>query len=182
MRTIVFVLLLFTAARAQDERSQVTLAVGDAIQLAAPADERSTALSLGGSYSFRLLRHLALEAGVETAIHPTGPIRGAHYDIQPSDLFTWVQFGPRLILPLWDGRMELSAGAGGAYEHYAVGNASGFLFPRSGWGGNFSAGAAVAIDHGRHFWIGTTPRWFLVNAGYAHDRWFVAGGEISVRF
>jgi len=30
------------------------------------------------------------------------------------------------------GASALSAGAGGAYENYSIGNASGFLFPRSG--------------------------------------------------
>jgi hypothetical protein len=170
-------------AHAQSERSEVTFSGGTAIQFDVPLSSTATPVSLGGTYSYRLYRHLALEAGVLTAIHPTGPIRGYNYDIDPKDLFTWVQFGPRVVLPVWEGRLELSAGAGGAYENYSIGSdASGFLSPRSGWGGNFSAGAAVALDHGRHFWLGTTPRWILVNTGAAHDRWFVAGGEFSFRF
>jgi hypothetical protein len=40
----------------------------------------------------------------------------------------------------------------------------------------------MALDHRRHFWLGTTPRWTLVNAGGAHDRWFVVGGDFSFRF
>jgi hypothetical protein len=169
-------------AHAQSGRSEVTFSGGTAIQFDVPFSETATPVSLGGAYSYRLFRHLALEAGVLTAIHPTGPIRGANYDITPNDLFTWVQFGPRAILPVWEGRLELSAGAGGAYENYSISSASGFLSPRSGWGGNFSAGAAVPLDHGRHFWLGTAPRLILVNANGVRDRWFVAGGEFSFRF
>ncbi len=170
-------------AHAQSERSEVTFSGGTAIQFNVPLSETATPVSLGGAYSYRPFRHLALEAGVLTAIHPAGVIRQDAYAFYPKDLFTWVQFGPRVILPVWEGRLELSAGAGGAYENYSASkDAFGYLFPRSGWGGNFSAGAAVALDHGRHFWLGTTPRWMLVNAGAMHDRWFIAGGEFSFRF
>ncbi len=169
-----------TIAVAQSERSQVTFSGGEAVEVGRFGG--ATAVSLGGSYSFRVLRLLGIEAGVLTALDPTGILRGANYSFDAKDRFTWVQFGPRLILPLWDGRMEVSAGAGGAYENYSIGNASGFLLPRSGWGGNLSAGAAVALDHRGHLWLGMTPRWFLVNAGEAHDRWFIAAGECGFRF
>jgi len=179
MRTIVFVLFLTTTlALAQDERSQVTFSGGEAVDVGRFGT--SAAVSLGGSYSYRLFRHLGLEAGALTAIHPAGVIRQDFYTFYPKDLFTWVQFGPRLILPVWEGRLELSAGAGGVYENYS--DASGLLSPRSGWGGNFSAGVAVALDHGRHFWLGMTPRWIVVTAVEAHDRWFIGAGEFSFRF
>lgn len=172
--------LTASVALAQPERSQVTFSGGEAVDVGRFGG--ATAVSLGGSYSFRVFRLLGIEAGVLTALDPTGMLRGANYSFDAKDRFTWVQFGPRLILPLWDGRMEVSAGAGGAYENYSIGNAAGFLLPRSGWGGNFSGGAAVALDHGRHFWLGTTPRWFLVTSGQQHDRWFVGAGEFSFRF
>jgi len=167
-------------AHAQSEHSQVTFSGETAIQFNVPLSETATPVSLGGAYSYRVFRHLALEAGMLTAIHAAGAIHQDAYAFYPKDLFTWVQFGPRVILPVREGRLELSAGAGGTYENYS--DASGLLSSRSGWGGNFSVGAAVALDHGRHFWLGTTPRWILVNAGAAHDRRFVAGGEFSFQF
>ncbi len=141
-------------------------------------------MSLGGTYGYRLLRYLGFEAGVLTAIHPTGIIRGANFSIDPKDDFTWVHFGPRFILPLWGGRLELSAGAGGTYERYSVGhqNTAIGLAPRSGWGGNLSVGAAMALDRGRRFWLGSTPRWMLINTNSTHDRWFVVTGDVSFRF
>lgn len=42
------------------------------------------------------------------------------------------------------------------------------------------AGAAVAVDPARHFWLSVTPRWFFTNS--YHDRWFVLTGNIGFRF
>lgn len=69
-------------------------------------------LSFGGSYSDRLFAHLGLEAGGLTALDPTGIVSVANYSIDVKDRYTWVRFGPRFILPLRDGRLKLSAGAG----------------------------------------------------------------------
>ncbi len=170
------------AALAQDGRSQVTFSGGDAVDVGRFGT--STALSFGGSYRYRLFRYLGLEAGVLTALDPTGVIRSENFSIDVKDRLTWVQFGPRVILPLWDGRLELSAGAGGVYENYSPGANSpiGTVASRTGWGGNFSGGAAIALDPGRHFWLGMTPRYIVVSASEAHDRWFIAAGELSFRF
>ena len=183
MRTIVLVCFFtISLVRAQDERSQMTFSGGEAVDVGRFGT--SLALSFGGSYSYRLFPHLGLEAGVLTALDPTGIIRGENFTIDVKDRFTWVQFGPRFILPLWDGRLELSVGAGGVYENYSPGSnfPSGNAPTRTGWGGNFSGGAAIALDPGRHFWLGMTPRWILVKAAEAHDRWFIAAGELSFRF
>jgi len=126
-----------------------------------------------------------LEAGLTTALYSV-EIRGASYDYKSDNRFFWIPFGVRGILPLRDGRFELSLGGGGVYEKFSVSSpaASVFLVDRSGWGGQFTAGAKMAIDHGRHFWIGATPRVFFANTegGYRHDRWFVVSGDVSFRF
>lgn len=80
----------------------------------------------------------------------------------------------------------LSAG-GGLYEKYTVSDASrAYAFsPRDGWGGYFVAGAAIALDRNRHFWIGASPRLYLANTGFQgnnKDRWFVITGDLSFRF
>jgi hypothetical protein len=96
----------------------------------------------------------------------------------------WVPFGIRFIAPRYLGRIEFSGGGGGLYEKYSVSNPnSGFgLASRHGWGGYFVGSASVALDARKHFWLGATPRWFVVNPPYARDRWFQISGEFSVRF
>jgi hypothetical protein len=169
-------------SHARSEHSAVTFGGTSAVPLDVPSGYRSTALRLGGKYRHRLYRHLGLAAGVLTPIHRSGPIRGANYTINPKDLFPWVQFGPRAIPPFWEGRLELSAGAGGAYENVSIGNASGLFFPAAEGEAISPRGRPWALDDRRHFWIGTTPRSMLVNAGGAHDRWFVVGSDFSFRF
>jgi hypothetical protein len=142
-------------------------------------------VSLGGTYGFRFRRWLALEGGVLTANNPTGVINSEFGYFNIRDRYTWVPFGARFILPLRHDRFEISAGGGGVYERYTVGNTQipDGPAPYSGWGGYFKAKAAVALDPGRHFWLGATPQLFLVNAsGGVRDRWFVLTGDVSFRF
>lgn len=169
-----------------DFRNSFTFSGGYARDVNASCCQTNTAVSLGASYGYRVLPNLQAEAGVATALSPTPEIRGANYDIKPDDRFIWVPFGVRGILPVKHGRVELSVGAGGLHEKYSVSNPSTNvgLVSRDGWGGYFAGGVAVALDRGRHFWLGVSPRWYLANAnsGYAHDRWFVVAGDLGFRF
>src|ERR1017187_7202307 len=109
--------LPFLAYGQSFERNEFTFNGGYGWQAGIPTGSpRDTAVCLGGTYSFRLRRWLALEGGVLTAINPTGVINSefGYFDIH--DRFTWVPFGVRFILPLRHDRFELSAGGGGAYE------------------------------------------------------------------
>ncbi len=184
MKMLFAVFTFVLCANAQSSmRNNVAFHVGQARDVGEHWGPANTALSLGATYGYRPIPNLQIEAGVITAIHPSPEIRGAHYDVVPNDLFTWVPFGLRGILPLRGGRFELSAAAGGLYERYSVGNlntATGPL-PRTGWGGYFGLGAAVAIDRGRHLWLGTSPRLFMANSE-ARDRWVAIGGEVGFRF
>ncbi len=146
--------------------------------------EKDTAGGFGLSYGYRLHPHVEAEAGVFTALQPAGVIRGAHYYLDPDDRFIWVPFGIRFVAPLYLERIEFSAGGGGLYEKYSVGNPNIALGPqpRDGWGGYFVGSASVALDRGNRFWLGATPRFFLANADGRHDRWFQISGEFSVRF
>jgi hypothetical protein len=187
MKTILLLLALELIANAQsDPRNIVTFSGGYARDVHSSCCQTDTATSLGVTYGRRFFRYLEAEAGVTAALHPAGEFRGATYDIKPDDRFIWVPFGVRGILPLRSSRIELSAGGGGLYEKYSVSNPNSAvgLLSRDGWGGYFVAGAAVAIDRGRHFWLGTSPRWFLANTdrGYTHDRWFLVTGDFSFRF
>ena len=176
--------LPFLACGQSFRRNEFTFNGGSAWQTNAPPGFSDTAVSLGGTYSFHLRPWLALEAGVLTAIDPTGVVGSSAGFFDVHDRFTWVPFGPRFILPLRHDRFELFAGAGGAYERYTVGNpAPGFNgSPYSAWGGYFKAGAAVGLDPGRHIWLGVTPRLMVIDRTYERDRWFVLTGDLSFRF
>ena len=143
---------------------------------------RETATGLGISYGHRFRSWIEAEAGLFTALDPTG-VQCASFGCRDAgDHYYWVPFGVRFIAPLYRRRIELSAGGGGLYEKYSgdllgVGPVS-----RSGGSGYFIASAAFALDRGRHFWVGATPRWFLANASYARDRWLQISAEISFRF
>jgi len=187
MRRIAFLScwLPFLAYGQSFERHEFTFNGGSGWVTNAPSGSSGdTAVSLGGTYSFHLRRWLALEAGVLTAIDPTGVVGSAAGFFDVHDRYTWIPFGPRVILPLRHDRFELSAGAGGTYEKYTVGNPSPGFFgsPYSAWGGYFKAGPAAALDPGRHIWLGVTPRLIVINRTYQRDRWFVLTGDIGFRF
>jgi hypothetical protein len=127
-----------------------------------------------------------LEAGVDTALSLGTEARGANYDFKAGDRFLWALFGFKGVLPLRRDRVEVSAGAGGAYEKYSVGHPAEFVgfVSRDGWGGYASVGAAIALDGRRHFWLETSPHLFFANAnrGYSHDRWLVLNVGLGLRF
>ena len=143
---------------------------------------RETATGLGISYGHRFRRWIEAEIGLFTALDPTGVQCASFGCRDASDHYYWVPFGVRFIAPLYRRRIEISGGGGGLYEKYSgdflgVGPVS-----RTGGGGYFIASAAFALDRGRHFWVGATPRWFLANPSYARDRWLQTSAEISFRF
>lgn len=147
------------------------------------SNPRSTATGLGLSYGRRFHRYFEAEAGLFTALDPTGNVCESFGCEDVDDRFYWIPFGVRFVAPLERGRIELSAGGGGLYEKYTAGESpTGAPVPRDGWGGYFVGSTALSLDHARRFWLGVTPRWFLANPPYARDRWFQIAGEISVRF
>jgi hypothetical protein len=142
-----------------------------------------SAPSLALTYDYRLFPHVDLEAGVDTTLSLGTEARGANYDYKADDRFLWVPFGLKGVLPLRSGRVEVTAGAGGLYEKYLVGDNSGFFQSRDSWGGYASIGVAVALDGRRHFWVGASPQLFFANSGSGYkDRWFVLNVGLGFRF
>jgi hypothetical protein len=179
------VLLTTTGAAAQSlPRHRLGFGGGWSREFAGYSYPKDTATGLGLSYGYRVLRFLEAEAGVFAALQPTPDIRGANYFLDPDDRFLWVPFGVRFLAPLYLRRIEFAAGGGGLYEKYSVSNPSpGFgVQPHSGLGGYFVGSASIALDRGKHFWLGAAPRWFLANPPYRRDRWFQILAEFSVRF
>ncbi len=105
-------------------------------------------------------------------LNPTPEIRGAFYDIQPRARFWWVPLGLRGVLPVRRGRIESWLGAGGLFEQYQVSNPHPEvgLVSHRGFGGYVAGGAAIAVDKGRHVWVGASPHLFLANGSYVRDR------------
>ncbi len=137
----------------------VTFSAGYAYNVNAFCCQTDAAVSFGGTFGRRVFRYLEAEAGVGVAPNIAQKIRGAKYDIKPDDRLIWMPFGVRGILSLWRDRVELSSGGGGLFEKYSVSNPNpGFgLLSHTGWGGYLAGGAAVALDHRGHFWLGSTP-------------------------
>jgi hypothetical protein len=175
-----------TALSQSTPANTITGSVGYARQLnATGCCQTDTAVSFGVTYGRRILPFLEAEAGVTVAANPTPEIRGENYDIMPDNRFIWIPFGVRGILPLGEGRMELSAGGGGLIDKYSVSNPNPAvgLLSHSGVGGYFVGGAAMAITRSRRFWVGASTHFYLANIGEAtHDRWMTVGGEFSYRF
>jgi hypothetical protein len=183
MRLLLLTSLLGTLAYAQsDLRNSVTFGAGYGRDVNAACCQTDTAVSLDVTYGYRIWPFLQVEAGLATALNPVGGFRGANYDVQPDNRFIWVPFGVRGILPLHSDRVELSLVAGGLYEKFTIAPNPPGVMSRGGWGESFGAGAAVALDHGRHFWLGASPRFYLANTGGQNDRWFVITGDFSFRF
>jgi len=181
---ILFFALLEAVAAQSFWRNQVTFGGGWARQLNTPSYNAETATALEATYSYAVTPYIRLEAGVATALHPTPDVCGSFGCYQVDDRFLWAPFGVRFALPLWRRRLELSAGGGGLYEKYSVGNDTPFGFQSvDGWGGYFVGGAAVALDRRHRWWLGASPRWVLANpAEGRHDRWFLIPLEIGWRF
>lgn len=147
-----------------------------------------------GSYEYRFRKHWAMEFGVDTT-HvrsqtetltttevPGSTVLGGATTLTytysysygtRSALATTMPFGFRGILPLGQGKLELFAGGGGTY----LWNPS----TSDGWGWQANAGARVAIDKQRRFWLGTTGRYTHANSAYP-SQWIVWSADLGFRF
>jgi hypothetical protein len=182
---VLFFAILTSAFAQSGLHHSVTFGAWAAVSAQTNCCQSDTAASFGVTYGYRLLPFLQFEGGLTTAANTEPEFRGANYQIHPHDRYVWAPFGVRGILPVGE-RVELSAVGGGLFEHYSA-DSSGLAFglvDRHGWGCHAGVSAAVALDRGRHFWLGGSPRFFFANAnhGYSHDRWFVLAGELSFRF
>ncbi len=186
MRVLVSLLLLVCGAAAQSApQNRLTFSGGWTRQVGGFAfEEKQTATGWGLSYGYRIHEYIEPEAGLFTALDPTGNVCGHAGCVDVGDRFYWIPFGVRFIAPLYLGRIEFSGGGGGLYERYTVGTptTAGGPLPRQGWGGYFVGSAAAALDRSRHLWLGAAPRLFLANPPFARDRWFQLSAEFSVRF
>ena len=165
------------------QKNRISVSGGWSRQMFGDPYDHETAPLVGLSYGYRPLKFMEFEAGVDVALQPRREMCTQYGCYDPNDRYIRVPFGVRFIAPLVAGRVELSAGGGGLYQKYSVSNPSKFgTSSRSNWGGYFSAGAAVALDHRHRFWVGATPRVILANPPHTSNRWFTITGDLSFRF
>jgi hypothetical protein len=156
---------------AQDARgtSTVTFGVGGGWAV-------SSELGLGGgpqfdgTYEFRILKYLALDASVNTTVSTIPQtLNSAGFYSRTEN----AAFGFRGILPLAKGRTELFAGVDGAYlRDFQLASAMA-IEPEFGF--------RVAVDKQKHFWLGGTAR-FVQNFGIPEGEWFTCTADIGFRF
>jgi hypothetical protein len=185
MRLTIFFLLLARGVIAEwVPQNRVTFSGGWSREVGGYSISKRTAAGLGLSYGYRAHKYIDAESGVFTALQPSFDIRTTGSFVNLDDRFIWVPFGVRFVAPLYLNRIEFSGGGGGLYQRYAVSNPNPALSISSynAWGGYFVGSTAVALDKGRHVWLGITPRLFMANPAYARDRWFKLSGEASFRF
>ena len=88
---------------------------------------------------------------------------------------TLVPFGFKGILPVASGRLELFGGFGGAYAWN-----SDYSQYRDALLTQSSVGARLALDHGCHFWLGTTLRAYF-NYGATKQVWSPFALDLGIR-
>jgi hypothetical protein len=115
-------------------------------------------------YSYRPVRWLALEAGMEQIFRPIGSSICCRYQSTAADDLFLVPFGVRYVWAPATGRLRLSAGGGGAYFNHAIGNeiSAYDLVSLSAWGGQFVAGGDYALTRSGRFRAGLTVRYYYV--------------------
>jgi|SRR5439155_36421 len=137
MGVFVLLLLIVSGATAQSvPGNRLTFSGGWSRQVGGYFFQaKQTATGLGLSWGYRAHRYIEPEAGLFTALNPTGEICGRFGCVDVNDHFFWIPFGVRFVAPPYLGRIEFSGGGGGLYERYTVGTPapSGGPAPRHGW-------------------------------------------------
>jgi hypothetical protein len=96
---------------------------------------------------------------------------------------TFLPFGVRGILPISNQRVELYAGAGGAYVWHGLGVLPTYFGEGlNQWLWQVNAGARVAFTHSHRYWLGITTRYYRDGLGSNKQQYLACTGEFSVRF
>lgn len=135
-------------------------------------------------YSYRPLRWLALEAGLDQVVHPIGFV-GGKFSFSANDQLYLVPFGVRLVWGPARGRVRLTAGGGGAYLNHNFGTEAldQGLTDAAGWGRTAVASADYALTRSGRLRAGLTGRYYYVKvASQVTARIFTIGPEFTFSF
>jgi hypothetical protein len=156
------------------------------------------------NYGYRVLKNVQADVGLDTVFGAAGVREFLATQLGYVRIrdFQWLfPFGGRMVLPLKDGRLLLSAGGGGAYMRYSErlqqpSSYYKFACPgcnsRSGWGNYALVAGSVALDHYQRFRLGVTSRLYrghtdgaslgAVPAEETLDRWINLFVDFTVTF
>jgi hypothetical protein len=192
----------------------VSIGGGAAVAGADLRSNMSSAFLLRTSYAWRFHRFFQAETGLDASFGSAGIDRREHSavgNIKITDSEYFVPFGASAVLPLAKGRLELTAGGGGAYLYYneeaGVPEGVNVYCPyggcsvtvdcpscksRGGWGYYGSGSVAFPLDRRRRVWLNFTCRYFrgatsgqslgAVQAGKTLDQWLAPTIGVSGRF
>lgn len=167
-----------------------------------PFFDESFGLNLG--YGYRFHEYFQADIGFETLFGAAGVrdfYRTEFGELRIKDYQFLVPLGGRVVAPIARGRLQFSAGGGGAYMRYQerIRQPSNFFRidcpvcgSRSGWGYYGLLGASVALDRYQRFRLGVNSRVYRghtegdplgsVSGIRTRDHWVNLYGEFGVSF
>ena len=168
IRLFVVCLLAVIPAAAQDYWHRAAGSLGALMpQSGVQADRFKNAATLSFDYGFRFHRHGQFDGGIDTAF---GKERGT--DTRRNIYIPRV--GYRVIVPVWQDRVETHLGFGGAHSLLKP-SIDGY----QSWLVYGQIGANYAIDVDRKYRAGFTLRWLRDPIGRPVQQWIGFAGEIS---
>lgn len=156
-------------AQSEDyHHSNITVGGGAAVPTGSDTSYLQTAPIFTLGYGYRFSRLFEADAGIQIAFGAAnnqnaeatsfGAIQGGDHEFM-------VPLGGRIYIPQPFKRIDISAGGGATYLHYAetVSSGGGYYAPtcytctaRDGWGGYGLVNARYYLDSNRNFSVGTT--------------------------
>ncbi len=201
---LIMAALAATLAAESYPRHNITFGVGGASPRGALSGFFRTRPAITLSYGYRFLPNFQVEAGLDTVFGAGGVRDFFETPFGPSrirDFQFLVPFGGRAILPLFDDRLRIFGGGGGAYLRYSelIRQPSSYFRidcpvcgSRSGWGYYALAGMDVFLDSGHHFRTGVNTKMYrghtegdplgFVPGVRTRDRWLQIYGELGFSF
>jgi hypothetical protein len=171
MRLLFFlVLALPLAAQPPYPKHNVSFGVGAGLPGAELTGPFGNSAGVTVNYGYRWQRWLQADLGLDTLfgaarVRDFVPTEFGYLRIR--DFQFLVPFGGRLVLPLQEGRTQLSFGGGGAYMRYSerLRQPSSYYHfecpdcqARSGWGSYARVGGSFALDRYQRFRVGVTSK------------------------
>ncbi|HVX65117.1 MAG TPA: hypothetical protein VHA11_00870, partial [Bryobacteraceae bacterium] len=158
---------------------------------------------ISAGYGYRFQRYLQADAGFDMvfgAAHVRDYLDTTLGPLRIRDRQFFVPFGGRAILPLFDGRVLISGGGGGAYMRYAeLLHQPGDYYrvdcpvclTRDGWGHYALGEVSGFLDRGQHFRVGFQAKSYRGHTDgdslggvptHTKDQWLFLMGTVGFSF
>ncbi len=159
---------------------------------------------ISAGFGYRWKKYIQADVGLDT-LFGAGRVRDFVYTelgyLRIRDFQWLIPFGGRLVLPVRDGRVQLSVGGGGAYLRYSerLRQPSSYYHfecpecsSRGGWGTYGLVGGSYSLDRYQRFHVGITSKIYRghtsgssiggVPAAETLDRWINVFADFTVSF